>query len=385
MRSLLAGLVPPVALALALAACGDARHATADGVVATDTAELDTSAPQDSFTPLDVQPPNDAADSDAAASDAADTADDADGGACPTLECALTCTHGFATDGAGCPVCACRACAAADDCAASGCPHPLCTAAGHCGCDCVASAPSTYTCPGGATVPHCACASGHWLCAPHPERACPTLCRDGVDEPWPCPDGTTTPWCTCALPDTTCAPRCAHVGEAEEGFYDGCSGEVVRKGACAGCTPVCDAIGSRSEGWYDCTGALLGWAFCSPARTCGGAPEAGCAELECTATQGATYACASDDTNVPFCACDVPAAACPPRCDNVDTATEGWYDSCTGALLAKRPCATCAVSCDAVGSKSEGWYDSCAGLIGWALCGTGSWSCAVEPWQSCGD
>jgi hypothetical protein len=30
------------------------------------------------------------------------------------------------------------------------------------------------------------------------------------------------------------------------------------------CAPVCDAIGTRSEGWYDpCTGKLLRWALCA--------------------------------------------------------------------------------------------------------------------------
>ena len=158
----------------------------------------------------------------------------------------------------------------------------------------------------------------------------------------------------------------------------------MRKGACAGCAPVCMAIGSRSEGYYDCTGALIGWAFCGPARTCGEAPEAGCDDLGCTVEQSAGYSCASGG-GVPFCACDVPAAACPPSCDNVGAAGEGWYDSCTGALLAKRKCGTCTLSCDAIGSKSEGWYDSCGGLIVWTSCATGSWSCAGAPWQACGD
>jgi Bacterial pre-peptidase C-terminal domain len=39
-------------------------------------------------------------------------------------------------------------------------------------------------------------------------------------------------------------------------------GEI--KVATFGCTPVCDAIGSRSEGWYDgCTGELLQWDQCA--------------------------------------------------------------------------------------------------------------------------
>lgn len=356
---------------LALAGCGDdATAPAADTAVAPDSsAELDTAPPEDTASVEDT----------AAIVDTSSQADTL----CPPLSCADTCVHGRVQSAAGCPTCACRACNRASDCAPNGCASPTCTAEGACGCDCAASPPVPYACPDGTTVPHCACADGVWRCEPHPERACPTLCRPGDAEAWPCPDGASAPWCTCAA-DDACAPRCERVGEADEGFYDGCTGALVRKGACAGCEVAhCGAIGTRSEGWYSCAGELLGWFFCGPKRTCDADPGAHCTDLACVAGPTASFPCPGGEP-VSFCGCEVPGAECPPVCAQVGAADEGWYDSCTGALVAKRTCGGCELSCDKVGSKSEGWYDSCDGLITWAVCATGTWACIGEPWERCG-
>lgn len=109
------------------------------------------------------------------------------------------------------------------------------------------------------------------------------------------------------------------------------------------------------------------------------------AEVEqgpCTIDQSTRYRC-GDGSEVPFCACNVPAAACPPECRAVGSADEGWYDSCSGALVKSEKCASCEVRCDAIGSRSEGWYSSCAALIAWAFCATGDWRCVPEPWAAC--
>jgi hypothetical protein len=193
------------------------------------------------------------------------------------------------------------------------------------------------------------------------------------------------PWCECAAAE--CEPRCVGIGEATEGWVHGCTGALLVEGACAACQPVCRFIGTRSEGWYSSCAegmaeGLIAFDFCGPRRTCGGAPEAQCADLACTVGQAATHEC-KDGSEVPFCACDVPAAACPPVCRATGGADEGWYDSCSGALVKSVKCAGCEVRCDAVGSRSEGWYSSCDDLIAWAFCATGTWRCAGEPWLGC--
>ena len=76
----------------------------------------------------------------------------------------------------------------------------------------------------------------------------------------------------------------------------------------------------------------------------------------------------------------------PPQCRHVGSDSEGWYDPCTGALVKYATCGKCTVSCDKIGSKSEGWYASCGStvsLVAWAMCGTGTWACAAEPFDAC--
>jgi hypothetical protein len=64
-------------------------------------------------------------------------------------------------------------------------------------------------------------------------------------------------------PYQTCVPRCGAIGSRSEGWYDGCTGELIRYELCAGCYSVCGAIGSRSEGWYStCEDGLIRWEFC---------------------------------------------------------------------------------------------------------------------------
>lgn len=321
-------------------------------------------------------------DADVAGGEVDSEAEDGDASGCAVVACGLTCRFGFVRGEDGCETCACRACAEANDCAASGCPSPMCGEDGACGCDCDAVPAGTrYACPGGDEVARCGCVAGAWTCDATPERGCPTVCEPGQGERWPCPDGEGLPWCTCAA-EEGCAPRCEHVGEPEEGYYDGCTGALVKAVACGGCVPACGAIGTRNEGYYDCADRLIARTVCGPTRTCDSAPEAHCEDLGCALGQTATYPCPSGG-EVVMCACEAPGAACAPECRHAGEAEEGYYDGCTGALVEKRACAGCAVSCDAVGSKSEGWYDDCGGLIAWAACGTGVWTCLPEPWRRC--
>ena len=150
--------------------------------------------------------------------------------ACEPLSCMLSCANGFRHDAAGCDVCACRECDAPSDCAAViDCEDPVCSDEGTCRCDCEGVSPEAYACPDGDTeVPFCACAARGWSCMEHPEYQCPTLCSRQEADAWPCPDGTSVPWCGCEVP--SCQPVCQHVGEPSEGWYDGCSGALVRVG-----------------------------------------------------------------------------------------------------------------------------------------------------------
>jgi len=360
-----------------LAACIDNTPARVD------TAETTADSVEDGADGIDIEvadtSPTDTLED---AADTTDTADgnDADTTACEPVACTLYCEHGFANGPDGCPVCACRDCAEPGDCTRLDCASPVCTGEGSCLCDCAGVEPVTYDCPDGTDVAWCACSALGWDCLEHPEYQCPTLCTPSTSDPWFCPDGGSVPWCECEAPG--CEPRCERVGEAEEGWYDGCSGELIVARPCAGCEMACTAIGTRSEGWYDACEGRIAWGFCAPSRRCVESPEKACDTLDCTIDQASDHVC-PDEGTVPFCGCEVPAAACEPTCEQVGTSDEGWYDGCTGALVRLGVCALCEVTCDAIGSRSEGWYSSCDGLIAWESCATGTWACETEPWRDC--
>lgn len=304
---------------------------------------------------------------------------DADAG-CQPANCTLDCAKGFKKDDQGCEICACATCQADVDCALLSCSNAICGAKGECVCGgCNDKAPKFYTCPGGLSVPWCACTKTGYACISQPELQCPTLCHAGQGVPYPCAMGDLS-WCACK--PSACVPYCAQIGTPEEGWADGCTGAVLKKQKCSDATVACTAIGSKSEGWSSSTTGLIGWTSCAPKWQCGGAPQQACADKECPAIP-MSWPCPGGE-KPPMCTCTPKGdGACPPSCENMGTAEEGWYDSCSKKLLKKEKCQGCTYDCGAIGSKSEGWYSSCSGLIGWANCASASWSCDPQPWLTC--
>jgi hypothetical protein len=47
-----------------------------------------------------------------------------------------------------------------------------------------------------------------------------------------------------------CAPFCGAIGTRSEGWYDGCTGRLIRYALCRDAAAFCDRIGTESEGWY---------------------------------------------------------------------------------------------------------------------------------------
>lgn len=305
-------------------------------------------------------------------------------GGCPPLQCKMNCPDfGLKKDENGCDVCECAECKQDSDCTIP-CPKAFCDETGTCRCDCSNFINPNYKCPNDVEVPLCACTSTGVSCLDHPEYQCPTLCTPFEHLDFPCPDGSKIPWCDCILPK--CQPVCKNIGSNSEGWYDSCDGSLLLSGKCAGCKSLCGGIGTKSEGWVAFCGSdftkIIKYDMCAPRFECKEGVEQSCNQKKCTVGQYADFTCKGDE-KVKLCECDVPGAYCPPICKNMDTANEGWYDSCTGNLLKKTKCKDCKVSCDLIGSKSEGWYSSCDGLIKWANCATGEWICKTDPMSQC--
>ena len=47
-----------------------------------------------------------------------------------------------------------------------------------------------------------------------------------------------------------CKPECDYQGTENEGWYDSCTKDLIKKDRCAGKIAVCSHVGTRSEGWY---------------------------------------------------------------------------------------------------------------------------------------
>jgi C1A family cysteine protease len=61
-----------------------------------------------------------------------------------------------------------------------------------------------------------------------------------------------------------CEPFCDKIGTRAEGWYDSCTGELIKYDLCSGCTAVCREIGTREEGWYSsCDLSLIKLEKCS--------------------------------------------------------------------------------------------------------------------------
>ncbi len=295
----------------------DAPDRDLPGDLAADTADGLGTDPASPDVPGDVALPDPGPDTPVLTDPGADPADfgpgdpGPDGFTCPPNECDRFCPHGYRTDLQGCEVCECRECEAEADCkAVMTCAKPACTPAGQCLCDCAQDEGiRTYSCPGGTDVPWCACSALGVQCLDHPERGCVTLCMPG-SESWACPDGTQVPWCDCQQP--ACVPECRNAGTADEGWFDSCTGKLIKALPCAGCKAACAAIGSKSEGWVEsCGGTLLEWAQCAPTRSCLANPLDGCATSACTG-QSAAWTCPGGRT-VPFCSCGDGIWGCIPQ------------------------------------------------------------------------
>jgi hypothetical protein len=103
---------------------------------------------------------------------------------------------------------------------------------------------------------------GHWDCECGECVAKCELdeCGDGVCD---VAGGESAQSCPGDCKESNCPPVCGAIGTRSEGWYNSCTGELLRWDQCAFCDPVCRACGSKSEGWYDsCTGDLIAWGDC---------------------------------------------------------------------------------------------------------------------------
>ena len=60
----------------------------------------------------------------------------------------------------------------------------------------------------------------------------------------------------------SCQPQCLNIGTRSEGWYDGCTGELINWSFCGGCVAECSEVGSQSEGWYSSCGEPIRWERC---------------------------------------------------------------------------------------------------------------------------
>jgi len=157
-------------------------------------------------------------------------------------------------------------------------------------------------------------------------------------------------------PDTTCVQQ-------------GCT---WRSGATccapAGHEPECSPPGAGCTQEY-CI--VEGDGACDPHETCYNSGS-DCGGHPCVPGSGVSFSCGMIESQ--RCACNAPA--CRPECRYVGTRSEGWYDSCTSALMKYAFCSGCTASCGAICSRSEGWYDSCAALIAYRFCRP-EWECMI--------
>jgi hypothetical protein len=57
-----------------------------------------------------------------------------------------------------------------------------------------------------------------------------------------------------------CVPICDKIGSRSEGWYDPCTGKLLRWAFCAECAPECRPFREGIDAWYDsCTGELIAW------------------------------------------------------------------------------------------------------------------------------
>ncbi len=60
-----------------------------------------------------------------------------------------------------------------------------------------------------------------------------------------------------------CKPVCREIGTRSEGWYDSCTGKLIKYDLCSRCEAVCKEIGTRGEGWYSsCDGSVIWLTTC---------------------------------------------------------------------------------------------------------------------------
>jgi hypothetical protein len=120
-----------------------------------------------------------------------------------------------------------------------------------------------YDACSGALIAYAQCAP-ELDCIQDPMQHCADdRCVLGQAGDFPCPGGGTVPLCACDVPEAACTPQCrAATSDDPEGWYHGCTGKLLEKRACAGCTVSCEAVGSKSEGWYSSCDGLIAYAMC---------------------------------------------------------------------------------------------------------------------------
>jgi hypothetical protein len=169
-------------------------------------------------------------------------------------------------------------------------------------------------------------------------------------------------------------------------WWNPCTQESLRKDppCIPNLPPLCTAIGTRSEGWRDDFG-LIAFARCGPRRNCVPLGADTCVGTRCSIEDKPGFFVCNGGREVPFCACDVPEAACVPECVVGPTLEQAWVNPCTGKPIVQQTCKGCTALCQQIGTRSEGWYSSCdRSLIAYASCGSGTWACAPEtPWTAC--
>ncbi|HPB49987.1 MAG TPA: hypothetical protein PLY68_02305 [Myxococcota bacterium] len=263
---------------------------------------------------------------------------------CADTECNIVCPSGYRTDPAGCPLCRCRECASAADCADLGgflCPDPTCTDSGDCVCGCLSFEDLDYGCPDGTIIAFGRCSDAGVTYMKHIEEECPTLCGPSTNIDIGCPDGTNRPWCTCQ--PTKCRPVCREIGTRSEGWYDPCGGGLIEYAGCRGHAAACVKIGSKSEGWIGTDGSFLGWAVCAPSWSCATIDET-CGDTSCHSMDDGMLVC-PDGRSTPFCSCDQglwtchenPAMTCAGRWRGCVTRTnplpeDGYLQCCAGLV-----------------------------------------------------
>lgn len=105
-----------------------------------------------------------------------------------------------------------------------------------------------------------------WECPSDVTAACGIdTCSVGTGSSFSCGSKTNdVPWCSCKPQGALhCEPVCGFAGTKSEGWYDSCTGVLIKQMSCKECGTSCDLVGTKSEGWYStCGDGLIAWDNC---------------------------------------------------------------------------------------------------------------------------